>query len=213
MHISTNTLLHAYSQGIFPMAQSAKSETIVWIRPEQRGIIPIGKLHISRSMRKFIRKEEIKMSINSCFRDVLENCRNRKATWINNQLFNLYLDLNRTGHALSVEVWKGQVLIGGLLGVAIGSCFFGESMFSSFKNGSKLALIGTMARLVNAKFILFDTQFLNDHLVTMGGCEIPSAQYTDILSKGLNSKSDFFKFPETYSWFEMIQLSSQNLYR
>ena len=213
MRISTETILKAYKKGIFPMAEGAKSQKIVWIKPERRGILPIGKLHISRSMKKFIRKEEIQTSINTCFTDVLTNCKNRNDTWINSQLSEVYLDLNIKGHALSIEIWRDKKLIGGLLGVVVGACFFGESMFSLFNNGSKLALIVTMARLVNGKFLLFDTQFLSHHLSTMGGCEIPDSQYMAILTKGLATKSNFFNFPTNYSWSEMIQLSSQNLYR
>ena len=209
-YISADTLLSAYKRGIFPMADGANSEKIFWIKPDKRGIIPLGNLHISRSTKKFIRKHKIVSTINSNFSEVLTNCRNRKETWINYQLYQSYLELNRLGYAISVEIWIKDRLIGGLLGVIIGACFFGESMFSLVPNGSKLALICTMARLVYGQFSVFDTQFLTDHLRSMGGREISHKFYLELLAKGLDHKGNFLDFPVCYSWESMIQLSSQN---
>ena len=212
MHnISANTLIIAYKNGIFPMAPSAKSNEIIWVNPRKRGIIPIGSLHVSRSTRKFIRQQNFEATINTSFSIVLKGCSNRQETWINEQLSDLYLELNEKGYALSIEIWLNKRLIGGLLGVIIGSCFFGESMFSTYKNASKLALIVVMARLVHGNFTLFDTQFMTNHLISMGGRELSQKSYMAKLRSGIDIQNDFFSFPESYSWSQMIHLSSQNL--
>ena len=210
-YIDTQEMLRAYRSGIFPMAIGKESNSISWIRPIKRGIIPIGYLHISRSTKKFIRKTEVKSSINTCFKDILKNCANREDTWINKPIYESYIRLYELGYAHSVEIWEGSALAGGLFGISIGSCFFGESMFSLRPNGSKLALIFTMASLIYSGYKLFDVQFLTDHLKTMGAKEINNEEYQKILSLGLKTESNLLDLSSDYSWSKIIQLNNQKL--
>lgn len=208
---SSDNIILGYRQGIFPMAQSRKSEDIFWVKPEERGILPIGKLHISRSLKKFIKSSEIYTTVNTCFEEVVENCANRSTTWINRKLSNIYYDLFQKGYGYSIEVWLDQKLIGGLFGLKIGSCFCGESMFSASTNGSKIALVVTMARLKYNNFKLFDTQFPNNHLESMGGCTVSQADYEKMLFASINDNCTLIDFPKSYSWSDIIQLNNHTL--
>ncbi len=211
LSLNIENILFGYRQGIFPMAESKKSKEIFWVKPKERGIIPIGKLHISKNLKKFVKNKTFRISINTCFQLVVKNCADRPETWINNTLINIYQELYRNGHAHSIEVWLNDKLIGGLFGIAFGSCFCGESMYSSEINGSKLALIATMYRLRYNKFKLFDTQFPTDHLRSMGGLTIPQEEYEKLLSTSVDDLRNFLSFPNSYSWSEMVQLSSHKL--
>ena len=206
-----NYIMSGYRRGIFPMAESKSSKEIFWIKPEERGIIPIGKLHISRSLKKFIKAKTFHSTVNRCFAEVVERCADRKKSWINSELFDLYIELHKAGYAVSVEIWQNEDLIGGLFGITVGSCFCGESMFSTTTNGSKLALIVTMARLNYNKFRLFDTQFPTNHLKSMGGKTISQANYEDLLSKLIYDKRTLLSLPKNYSWSELIQLNNHIL--
>lgn len=209
--ITSEKILAAYQIGIFPMAESKKSNKVFWVRPEKRGIIPIRTLHISRTTKKFIKKNIIKTTTNTCFNEVVNKCSDRTDTWINKQLHDVYFDLYEKGHAFSVEVWINSKLVGGLFGIAMGSCFCGESMFSESQNGSKLALIVTMARLVHSRFTLFDTQFTTDHLSSMGGIEISTGYYKELLASAIGNERNFCELPDNSSWSELMQLNNQTL--
>ena len=210
-HIHAKDMLLGYSIGIFSMADGKSSKELFWIKPEKRGVIPIGELHISKSLKKFIRSNNFTISLNNCFSKVVEHCADRPDTWINNELYKSYMELNKLGYALSIEVWSSEILIGGLFGVKIGSCFCGESMFSLSKNGSKLAMIVTMAHLIYNKFTLFDTQFISDHLKRMGGCEISQIDYERQLALAVKNQREFNTFPIDYSWLEILQLNNHKL--
>ena len=138
-------------------------------------------------------------------------CADRETSWINHQLLDIYYELYKKGSAFSVEIWMNDKLVGGLFGVAVGSCFCGESMFSLATNGSKLALVATMARLIYAGFKLFDTQFPNKHLQSMGGCAISQSKYEILLSDCIDHHCDFLNFPVTCTWSELIQLNNHTL--
>lgn len=209
--LNAKDILLGYSIGIFPMADGKDTKGVHWIKPSTRGVIPVGKLHISKSLKKFIKSHEICSSLNKCFSTVVAHCANRPNTWINEELYKTYLDLHKMGHAYSIEIWDQETLIGGLFGITIGSCFFGESMFSVSKNGSKLALVVTMAYLRYNNFTLFDTQFITDHLKTMGACEISQSEYEELLEIAKTDNCEFCNFPVHYSWSEIIQLNNQKL--
>ena len=204
-------ILLGYRTGIFPMAKTKTSKELYWVKPKKRGVIPIGRLHISKSLRKFIRSEDLHMSLNRSFLNVLNHCANREDTWINDELHKIYLELYQLGHAISIEVWSNNKLIGGLFGVKIGSCFCGESMFSISKNGSKLAMIVTMGLLRYNNFTLFDTQFMTEHLKTMGGSEITQTDYEKKLTVATTHNRNFSNFPSNYSWPEIMQLNNHKL--
>ena len=209
--IHAKDMLLGYSTGIFPMAEGKSSKELFWIKPKKRGIIPIGELHISKSLKKFIRSNNFTISINKCFSKVVDHCSDRPDTWINSELYKSYIELNRLGYAISIEVWSREILIGGLFGVRIGSCFCGESMFSLSTNGSKLAMVVTMAHLKHNKFTLFDTQFITDHLKSMGGYEISQIDYEEKLALAVKIQCEFNTFPTNYSWLEILQLNNHKL--
>ena len=190
-YLSPEVLLFAYQQGLFPMAEGRNAKQIQWIQPEKRGIFQLGNFHISKSLRRVILKKDYSITINSCFPKVMEKCADRSETWINDDIYNCYCKLHEDGFAHSVEVWRNSHLIGGVYGVTIGAAFFGESMFSEAANGSKIALAYLHDRLLKAGFFLFDTQFLTEHLASLGAIEISQAQYLVKLEKALNKNATF----------------------
>ena len=150
------------------MAESRETPELHWFDPPHRGIVPLDKFHISRSLAKEIRREDFTITINRAFRGVVESCANREETWINEALFDLYDELHAAGFAHSIEVWDGPILVGGLFGITMGGAFFGESMFSARRSGSKIAITYTVDRLRQAGFVLLDTQYITPHLATLG---------------------------------------------
>ena len=190
-YLSPEVLLFAYQQGLFPMAEGRNAKQIQWIQPEKRGIFQLGNFHISKSLRRVILKKDYSITINSCFPKVMEKCADRSETWINDDIYNCYCKLHEDGFAHSVEVWRNSHLIGGVYGVTLGAAFFGESMFSRAANGSKIALAYLHDRLLKAGFLLFDTQFLTEHLASLGAIEISQAQYLVKLEKALNKNATF----------------------
>lgn len=207
--ISARLLLEAYASGIFPMADSATSPEIFWVDPKTRGVVPLGGLHVSKSLRKRLRKNDFQVTINHRFIDVVRACANRKETWINAEILCLYQDLHRNGYAHSVEVWMDEALVGGLYGVALGGAFFGESMFSQRSDASKIALVYLVARLRFGGFTLLDTQFLTEHLERMGAIEISGAEYHRLLEAALGCPADFWRQPAGQDPQSTLQLITQ----
>lgn len=191
MSITPEILLRAYSLGIFPMAESRDSTDIHWVEPRLRGIFPMGGFHISRSLRGQILQGDYHVTVDSDFAGVVAACADRTTTWINAEITDLYQKLHQMGHAHSVEVWRGDGLIGGVYGVHLGAAFFGESMFSKATGGSKLALAYLMHRLRAGGFTLFDTQYLTPHLASLGAIEIHKSAYKARLSAALNAQANF----------------------
>jgi leucyl/phenylalanyl-tRNA---protein transferase len=189
--ISPETLLRAYAMGIFPMAEGRNDPTIHWVDPRQRGIMPMDGPHISRSLARRIHRGGFRITANVDFAGVLAGCADRDETWINAEIAQLYQGLHRSGHAHSLEVWDQDRLIGGVYGVALGQAFFGESMFSRSIDASKIALVYLLDRLRAGGFTLFDTQFLTPHLATLGGIEVPRAQYHALLARALTGTATF----------------------
>ena len=166
---------------------------ILWCNPIVRAIIPISKLHISRSLKKICRKKKFEFSINHDFSTIISNCANREETWINKSIISTYNTLHDLGYAHSIEVWEDKKLKGGLYGVAIGKVFFAESMFSKSSNGSKLALIALMGMLALNQFLLLDVQFMTNHLRNMGAKEISRALFLNLIKKSSSEKVQFDK--------------------
>lgn len=189
--VTPELLLRAYASGVFPMADTAESTAIYWVDPSDRGIIPLDGFHVSKSLAKAIRKSDYTVRINSDFALTLRHCADRDETWINAEIFDLYCQLHAMGVAHSLEVWRGTDMIGGVYGVTLGTAFFGESMFSTATNGSKIALGFLVHRLRAAGFTLFDTQFITPHLASLGGIEIPRATYQNLLVAALQTRADF----------------------
>jgi leucyl/phenylalanyl-tRNA--protein transferase len=195
--ITPELLLHAYAAGIFPMAESRDAEDIDWYDPPQRGILPIQHFHVPRSLRKTLRRQRFTVTFDRAFEDVVRGCAEaRESTWINDDIIRLYTDVHRLGFAHSAETWDRDRLVGGTYGIALGGAFFGESMFSTETDASKVALVHLTARLWKRGFTLFDTQFVNPHLLQFGCVEIPRAEYRRRLAAALEQQVSFKDYSE-----------------
>ncbi len=185
--LSVERLLLAYTHGIFPWYNPG--EEILWWCPRERFLIFPEEIHISRSMKKFFRRQELEIRLNRDFSDTMHRCRIKRefaeGTWISDEMEEAYRELHKAGFAVSVEAFSHGELLGGLYGVAIGSCFFGESMFSEKENGSKAALIAFAHYLAERKFLFIDCQFHTEHLGRMGGKYVSWEQYHRMLQEGI----------------------------
>ena len=177
--LSVERLLLAYTHGIFPWYDPG--EEILWWCPRERFVIFPGEIHISHSMRKYWKKHKLRLALNRDFADTMHRCRtmreSREGTWISDEMEAAYCRLFQAGYAVSVEVSEDGELAGGLYGVSIGRCFFGESMFSERENGSKAALIAFARLLQRSRFLFMDCQFYTEHLESMGGRYISWEEY------------------------------------
>ena len=198
---SPETLIKAYSLGVFPMADSADSHEIKFYDPEVRALIPLAwregarhEFHIPRRLARTVRRQPFSVTINRDFATVIDECAairdGRNETWINRDIRKLYVALHRLGFAHSVEVWDGETLVGGLYGVALRAAFFGESMFSRRTDASKIALVHLVARLRAGGFRLLDAQFTNDHLMQFGIYELNRDMFQERLAAALSGAGD-----------------------
>lgn len=180
-------LLLAYSHGIFPWYNPG--EEILWWCPHERFVLFPKEIHISRSIKKYMKKHVFAIKMNRSFADTMHRCRMKRefdeGTWISDEMEEAYAALHQAGYAMSVEVFEDGQLAGGLYGVVIGKCFFGESMFSEKDNGSKLALIALAKLLDKEDFLLIDCQFHTEHLESMGGRYISWEEYDRLLQRGI----------------------------
>lgn len=211
--ITPSILLDAYAAGHFPMGENAEDDTLYWIEPERRGIIPLNGFHLSKSLRKVLRQELFEVRINSDFDGVISGCASpdagRISTWINRPIRKLYRTLFDDGYCHTVETWRDGHLVGGLYGVHIGSAFFGESMFSYETDASKIALAHLVARMNHCGFTLLDTQFITPHLRRLGAIEISRNEYRRRLTVAIKKKADFRKSPLVLPIQDVLQLVSQ----
>lgn len=184
-------LLDSYARGIFPMADSAEDDRLFWVDPAMRGVLPVGGVHASRSLLRDLRRGGWSALLDCDFDTIVEGCAARETTWINEPLRRLYRRLHDAGHAHAIEIRQHGALAGGIFGVTIGAAFFGESMFSTRRNGSRVALLWASSHLKRCGFRLFDTQFLTPHLASMGGYEIPRARYQALLREAIALRADF----------------------
>jgi leucyl/phenylalanyl-tRNA--protein transferase len=185
-------LLAAYAAGIFPMADE-KSGEIHWYSPDPRGILPLDTVEVSRSLRQTIKKQTFDIRVDTAFEEVVRNCAKRKETWISEDIIRAYTKLFKMGYAHSVEAWHNDKLVGGLYGVALGGAFFGESMFSTMRDASKVALVILVEHLKKKKFRLLDTQFITPHLSRFGAVNIPRDEYLLRLEKAISLPVRFSK--------------------
>ena len=198
---SPETLIKAYSLGVFPMADGADSREIKFYDPDVRALIPLAwqegarhEFHLPRRLARTVRNQPFTVTINRNFAAVIDECAalrdGRKETWINRDIRQLYVALHRLGFAHSLEVWKEDRLVGGLYGVALRAAFFGESMFSRRTDASKVALVHLVARLRFGGFRLLDAQFTNDHLLQFGIHEIGRERFQARLADALAHPAD-----------------------
>jgi leucyl/phenylalanyl-tRNA--protein transferase len=195
--LTPDMLVRAYAAGIFPMARSRAEKRLYWIDPENRGIIPLDRFHVPRSLMKTLRKGIFEIRVDTAFERVIRACgestQTRTDTWINEEIVTLFCQLHAAGMAHSVETWRDDRLVGGIYGLALGAAFFGESMFSRETDASKVALAQLVARLRVGGFVLLDTQFVTDHLARFGGVEIPRADYLQRLGDALEKRATFYR--------------------
>jgi len=189
--LTPETLLRAYAIGIFPMAEDRDSDAIFWVDPRRRGILPLDNFHISRSLRRRLRRQDYTITTDTAFDAVVAGCADRPETWINAEIAALYARLHAGHFAHSLEVWQDGALAGGVYGVTLGAAFFGESMFSRRTDASKVALAYLVDRLRRGGFTLFDTQFVTPHLARLGAVEVSRAEYHRRLLAALDTPADF----------------------
>lgn len=185
--LSPERLLLAYSNGIFPWF--SEDEPILWWSPDPRFILYPKDVKISHSMKKIIKKNIYKITFDTCFREVIYNCGNTRkesGTWITNEMIEAYCKLHELGFAHSVEAWHENKLVGGLYGIIIGKCFFGESMFSTMSNSSKAAFIALCKLLEEKNFIVIDCQVYTQHLESLGAVNIPRNEFLELVKKGIS---------------------------
>jgi len=211
--LSPDTLLRAYSIGLFPMAERRDDNTLYWIDPEKRGIIPLDGFKFSKRLRRTIRQGRIEISCDTCFKDVIRACAepapDRDETWINDEIVEIYSELHQMGRAHSVEAWCNGDLVGGLYGVSLGGAYFGESMFSRVPDASKIALVHLVARLKKGGFRLLDIQFVTAHLAKFGAMEIHRGGYRQLLSDALDHQAIFHRELSPSELEEFLQSTAQ----
>ncbi len=199
IEITPQVLLKAYSCGIFPMAESAEDTALYWIEPQSRGVLPLDAVHVPRRLARSIRSGQYQIRINSDFNGVIDGCAasrpGRRSTWINARIRQLYGALYRQGHCHTVETWLDGRLIGGLYGVALGKAFFGESMFSTERDASKVALVYLVARLIHGGFTLLDTQFVTEHLRQFGTIDLEKDAFHKELSLAVAGRAAYLALP------------------
>ncbi len=196
---TADDLLDCYARGVFPMADARQDRRLFLVDPARRGVLPLEGLRVSRRLARTVRSDAFEVRIDTCFRTVIEACAapapGRMETWINHGIERLCVELFARGAAHSVEVWRDGRLAGGLYGVTLGAAFFGESMFSRHRDASKVALVHLVGRLRAGGFRLLDTQFVTDHLTTLGAVEIDKAEYRRRLEDAISAPADFLAMP------------------
>lgn len=203
--LTPEILVRAYAAGVFPMSEARHDPTIFWVDPELRGVIPLEGLHISKSLRKVLRRNVFRVTVDHAFATVIDACAQPRpgqdgqmGTWINDEIIRAYVEMHDLGLAHSIECWQADdngedCLVGGLYGISLKGAFMGESMFSTTTNASKVALAHLVARLRLGGYRLLDTQFLTEHLASMGAVEIDGQEYLDRLERALGVDAQFPK--------------------
>src|SRR4051794_13538391 len=196
--ITPEVLLRAYACGIFPMAESVDDPSLFWVEPEMRGVIPLDGFRVASRLARTVRSDVFTVTVNTAFKAVISGCAapqpGRDDTWINKRIRDLYVGLHGIGHAHSVEVWDHDQMVGGLYGVSLGRAFFGESMFHTARDASKVALVHLVARLITGGFELLDTQYVTEHLKSFGAVEVSRRRYRAMLDRAIAGEpADFLK--------------------
>ncbi|MGO9421071.1 leucyl/phenylalanyl-tRNA--protein transferase [Roseiarcus sp.] len=193
--LTADILLRAYSIGVFPMAESRNATELFWVEPHERGVFPLDGLVVSKSLAKTVRSDRFRVVADRDFPAVMRACAERADTWINDEILRLYCSLHASGHAHSVEVYADDALVGGLYGVSLRSVFFGESMFHRVRDASKAALVHLVARLRAGGYRLLDTQFLTEHLASLGAIGVSREEFRIMLAESLRTSADFGAVP------------------
>lgn len=211
--IDPDDLLKAYTLGYFPMARTRFDEHVVWVLPEERGVLPLEEARAPKRLLRTLRREPFAVTIDTAFGDVIAACaksaKGRADTWINHAIEEVFMTLHAAGHAHSVECWRDGALAGGLYGLALGEVFCGESMFSLSRDASKIAMLHLIARLKHAGFKLLDTQFFTEHLSQFGVRRCSNTDYQAMLAGMLTRRADFTKAPLQLSTLTVSQSITQ----
>lgn len=191
--LSADDLIYGYTNGIFPMADADGS--LYWYAPDPRAIIPLDTYKPSKSLRPILNKSLFEIRVNNNFEQVMRGCagprQDDENTWISEEIIKAYTELHQQGFAHSVETYLENQLVGGLYGVSIGAAFFGESMFHTANNASKVAFHYLIEILKKQGFQLLDTQFINDNVRRFGAIEISKATYLQLLKKAIAKEACF----------------------
>ena len=184
------SIIQGYAQGYFLMAD--ESNQLGWYSSRDRTLVPLDEqFHCPKSLRRVLNQERFTVAVNRDFKAVVVGCADRETTWISPQLQEIYWELYQAGWAYSFETWQGDQLAGGILGIAIGGAFIGESMFYRIPEGSKVAMVKLVERLRLRHFILFDAQMMNPHLERFGAYRINDDQYKLLLQQALQRQCSF----------------------
>ena len=182
--LAPERLLDAYRRGIFPWFND-DAEPVLWWSPDPRAVLPPRAMHVSRSLRRRLRSGAYRVTFDQAFREVVAGCAaptpKRKETWITPRMKAAYARLHDLGFAHSVDVWRGEHLVGGLYGISLGRMFFAESMFSAATDASKVALATLALNLDDWRFTLIDCQIMNDHLRTLGARPMARRQFLSVV--------------------------------
>ncbi len=188
-NLSPGVLLSAYKQGVFPWYSRPP---IQWFSPDPRFVVFFHNVRLSESMRRLLKKQTFRFTCDHAFEQVIKSCASIHletdgGTWITGEMRKGYVELHHLGFAHSIEVWKDNELVGGLYGVSIGRMFFGESMFHTVSNASKAAFYALVNHLRERDIAFIDSQVANPHMESLGGTDIPRAQYLKRLKAALAS--------------------------
>ncbi|WP_036487551.1 leucyl/phenylalanyl-tRNA--protein transferase [Myxosarcina sp. GI1] len=190
MEIDVSSIIEGYKQGYFLMADD--DGELDWYSSRQRTLIPLDeRFRYPKSLRRAINQQRFDIAIDRDFAAVCQGCANRDITWISEKLSQIYLVLHQAGWAHSFETWQGDELAGGILGIAIGGAFIGESMFYRIPEGSKVAMVKLVEHLRQKKFMLFDAQLQNSHLERFGSYIVSPRKYRALLNKAISSSCTF----------------------
>lgn len=189
--LSPERLIEAYRCGIFPWYTDG--DPIIWWSPNPRFVLFPAELYVSKTMRQVLRRSVFTITCDGDFRGVIQGCREprkkERGTWITDEMLEGYVRLHEMGIAHSIEAWQGNELAGGLYGLSLGRCFFGESMFTRTDNASKAAFITLVRKLASLDFIIVDCQVYTAHLESLGARHIDREEYLEILSEGLRHET------------------------
>jgi leucyl/phenylalanyl-tRNA---protein transferase len=189
--LDVNSTIAGYAQGHFLMAES-ENDPLGWFYTYERTLIPLDhRFRYPRSLQRVINQNRFTVKINSAFDMVVDLCANRETTWISSELKQIYRALNQAGWAFSFEMWQGEQLAGGILGIAIQGAFIGESMFYCIPEASKVAMVKLVEHLRARGYVLFDAQLMNPHLSRFGAYEVEDREYQSLLQRALNQPCTF----------------------
>jgi leucyl/phenylalanyl-tRNA---protein transferase len=192
---------YGYEQGAFPM--TTHGDYIEWFQPKKRALFPIEGIHVSHSLRKTIRQGVFDIRFDSAFEEVMRGCLRPDDNWISEDIIRVYGQVHAEGWGHCCECWQGDVLAGGIYGIALGSCFCAESMFHRVTDASKVALWAMIERCRSLGFTLFDAQVMNPHLASLGAVEVSHAHYMGLLQQALKHSTP---------WSAKVSTASQTPY-